>query len=54
MHDVKVDMRMTIIKAKSVRWFISAWQAIEARPEVAINGFRRAGILEAVRELSSE
>ena len=53
-HDVKVDMRMTIIKAKSVRWFISAWQAIEARPEVAINGFRRAGILEAVRELSSE
>ena len=41
--EVKVDAASTAIKTKSARWIISAWQALEGRPEVAVNGFKKAG-----------
>lgn len=46
--DVRVDLAAAVIKAKSANWLISSWQALQKRPEIAINGFRRAGILDAV------
>lgn len=48
MDDDRVDLTAPVIKAKSVNWLASSWQALEKRPEIAINGFRRAGILGAV------
>ena len=42
--EVKVDVASTAIKTKSASWIISAWQALEGRPEVAVNGFKKAGI----------
>ena len=48
LDQVKVEMPASIIKNKSANWMISSWQALEQRPDVAVNGFRKAGILEAV------
>ena len=47
-HEVKVDVTATAIKARSCSWEIAAWQAIEKRPEIAINRFQKAGIIDAV------
>ena len=38
---------MTAIKDFSARWIFSAWQSIEQRSELAINGFQNSGISEA-------
>ena len=46
--EVKIDTSMTAIKDLSARWIISAWQSIEQRSELAINGFQKSGISEAV------
>ena len=47
-HEVKVDVSAAVIKTKSVSWFTSAWESIQARPEIVINGFKKTGILDAV------
>ena len=47
-REVKVDVSAAIIKMKSVSWFISAWESLQARPEIVINGFKKTGILDAV------
>lgn len=47
-NEVKVDVSTPIMKNKSFGWFLSAWQYIEAHPEIIINGFRKSGILEAI------
>ena len=43
-----VDLTAAVIKAKSANWMISSWQALERRPDIAINGFQKAGILDAI------
>ena len=45
---VKVDVTASAIKARSASWIISSWQAIEQRSDITINGFRSAGILDAI------
>ena len=45
---VKVDVGLHVIKSPSANWIISGWQALEKRAEVAVNGFRKAGILDAI------
>ena len=45
---IKVDVSMSSIKGKSASWIISSWQALHSRPEIAVNGFRKSGILPAV------
>lgn len=52
--EVKVDVAAAAIKTKSANWIISAWQALEGRPEVAINGFKKAGIYDAVTEVTKD
>ena len=48
---VKIDVTMSNIKGKSANWIISSWQAIQSRPAVVTNGFRKAGILTALKEI---
>ena len=48
---VKVDLPAAIIKHQSGNWIVSAWNAIQDRPEIAINGFKKAGILDAILSL---
>lgn len=48
MDNVRVDLAAVVVKAKGRNWVISSWQALEKQPEIAINGFLRTGILDAV------
>ena len=50
--EVKVDLTAAAIKPKSASWIFSAWHSIEERPDIAVNGFRRAGILDAVNAVT--
>ena len=45
---VKVSVVASHIKPLSATWMISTLQEIEQRPELAINGFRGAGIVDAI------
>ena len=42
-----------IVKAKSLQWFICTWESLQARPEIIINGFKKAGILDSVESVLS-
>ena len=44
---VAVDVGLTVVKTPSANWIISAWRSIQQRPQLAINGFREAGLLDA-------
>ena len=48
---VKVDVPAVIIKHQSANWIVSTWNAIQDHPEVAINGFKKAGILDVISSL---
>ena len=50
--EVKVDVAAAAIKTRSAHSIISAWQALVGTPEVAVNGFKKAGIYEAITELT--
>ena len=52
-EQVKVEMPASIIKNESAKWMMSTWQALQKRPELAINGFRKAGILNAVNSVTN-
>ena len=52
-NNVKIDFRMSIIKPKSASWLMSSVEEIRSRPLLAINGFRHAGITNAVQSLKS-
>ena len=45
---VKVDVGLQVVKSPSANWIISGWQALEKRPEVALNEFRKSGMLDAI------
>ena len=49
---MKVDVGLHFIKSPNANWMISGWQTLE-RAEVAVNGFRKAGILDAINLWSS-
>lgn len=48
LKQVKIDVSATVVKSPSASWVIAAWQSIESRPELAINGFQQAGIKAAI------
>ena len=53
-HEVRVDTSAAVIKSKSLGWFVSAWQSLSSRPTLAINGFKKAGIYDALTEVTEE
>ena len=53
LNNVKIDFRMSIIKPKSASWLMSSVEEIRSGPLLAINGFRHAGITNAVQSLKS-
>ena len=50
-HEVQVDVSTAVIKTKSLGWIISTWQSLSAGPTLAVNGFKKAGIYDAVTEV---
>jgi len=47
-NEFQVDVSISVIKNPSTSWIISGWQGLARRPEVAINGFRKSGILDSI------
>ena len=43
---VKVDLSLQIIKSPNVNWIISGWQALEKRPKIAVNGFKKVDVIK--------
>ena len=35
-HEVAVDVSASVVKTRSLDWFVSSWQSLAARPTVAI------------------
>ena len=48
---MKVDVTAAAIKILSANWITSTRQEIENRPDLAINGFQAAGILNVVESI---
>ena len=48
----EVDLTAAIIKDKCTNWIISSWQALQEH--VTINGFRKAGILDAITSVTED
>lgn len=49
LSQVKVDVSLQVIKSPNANWIISGWQALEKRPEIAINGFKKSGICDVIK-----
>lgn len=47
---VKVDITAAAIKPLCARWIQTAWQGLEQQPQIAINGFRKAGIFNSIAD----
>lgn len=47
--DVKIDTRTSILKPKSANWLIGTLDTLSQKSEIVINGFRKAGILDALK-----
>ena len=52
-EEVQVDIQMSVVKELSRRLFISAYDCIRSSPDIVKNGFKMAGITEALGEGSS-
>ena len=49
--NVKVDVTGGVVKNNSMNWFIHAWHALQAKPSIIINGYKKSGIHDAVAEV---
>ena len=49
-EDIKIDMRLSILKEMQAKWIVSACDHIKSHPEFAVNGFRAAGIIKAIEQ----
>ena len=52
-EEVKVDMRLSILKEMQAKWIVSAFDYLRSHPEIGINGFKAAGIVKAIEEPES-
>ena len=47
-ESIKVEVNLAVFKNPSANWIITTWKKLEKRPEIAINSFHKAGILDAI------
>jgi len=45
----KVNLALNIVKPLGVQWLHDLYDYMLARPEIVINGFRRAGLLNQIQ-----
>ena len=51
---VQVDMRTTVMKELSVKWLTALYDYLRGRPEVLVNGFKEAEIVEVLQQSCEE
>ncbi len=44
-----VDLRLSVMKPLTAQWAIDMFNYFESRPEIIINGFRKSGIVNALK-----
>ena len=49
-EDIKIDMRLSILKEMQEKWLVSACNRIKSHPEFAVNGFKAADIIKAFEQ----
>ena len=47
-QDVRVDTRLSIMKELEAKWIVSACDYLRSNPSIIVNGFKAAGIVDAV------
>ena len=52
-NGIKIDVRMSAIKLLSASWLMSSILDVCSRPQLAISGFRHAGITGALQVIRS-
>ena len=43
-----VHARTSILRPKSANWLMASMNSLAQKPEIVINGFKKAGILDAL------
>lgn len=46
-----VDLRLSIMKPLGARWLIAAYNYLKSKKEILANGFKAAGITDALKSL---
>ena len=46
--DVRVDTRMQVVKEKSAQWLIGFSDYLKSNPDIMVNGFKAAGIIDSI------
>ena len=49
LSQVKLDVSLQTIKSPNANWIISGRQALEMRPEIAVNGFKKSGTFDVIK-----
>ena len=47
---VQVDMRTTVMKELGVKWPTALYDYLRGQPEILVNGFKEAEIVEALQQ----
>ena len=47
--DVEIDTRISILTPNRANWLIGAMDFLSQKPEIVINGFRKVGIVDALK-----
>lgn len=49
--EVKIDMRLSVMKELEVKWIASTYDCLCANTSIGYNGFKAAGIIYAVQNV---
>ena len=49
-HEIKVDVRISIMKPLLAKWIVKFYDYIRSKPELVKNGWEKAGISENLSE----
>ena len=49
-HEIKVDVRISIVKPLHAKWIVKFYDYIRSKPELVKNGWKKSGIVERLHE----
>ena len=49
-HEIKVDVRISVVKPLHAKWIVKFYDSVRSKPELVKNGWQKAGIAEKINE----
>ena len=49
-HEVSLDVRLSVVKPLHAKWAVKFYDYIRSKPAIVINGWRKSGIVEKLKE----